>query len=909
MLKISAVAALILFAFSTRLPAQYLLSPVNLGFEQTRVGERPFGWDLQPDKGWYFLAGAQNPAAGRMCGELGKTNTFQTDSIGYAAASMTLDATPYRGRSFKARAAVRSSTGDTADSFFYVTLTMPRSYKGDADVMAVVKVASTDWQMAEADLEIPAEAESVSFGIATNERAVVWIDEISIVAPEPDVQPTPASRLTDKELERLAAFAKVYGDLRYFHPTSEALAADWESLALRGVRSVVSAGDGEAFIDTLQSVFAPVAPSAKFARARMKAEPNEVAPADALKNLAIAYVHNGIGTSNPSELVNSDTVNVFESQRKREAAAIQNIDAKPLRGKKVRFSALANSDAAQPGSHSEIWMRCDREEGRVAFMLRQENKPDKSGKPERIFLEGDIPEDATILRLGLVFIGEGKGKFDDARLELVDGKSLISIEISNPGFEEGERSELSRGWVVPGTVREAGYAPKLAKSDMGTEGNMLTFESDTSGRIRLPEPGERYSERVSGDYELSFPLTLYADSAGTLPHATKPLPAGGAIYHMSDRNSRLAISILAWNILRHFNVTGLRDKELNAALTAALRSAAESDSEREFLETLRRLVAYFGDAESRVWSSSLSIEFLPPFDWTLEKGKIIITSASKESGLTAGDEVTEIDGKASADVLKDYSARFAGSKNWNLTRALFLVRSGVEGSEIQVKAKSDKGTKSVALKRTYVPADFGLARPESFSDIGGGIYYVDMTVGTDAELKKFAPRLVGAKGVIFDARGSTSMSEHFLGYFTDSTMASVSWKMPIFTRPGGPGSYNTIKASINPLKALKETPRVFLASERSLGYSEAILWLARERSIAKIIGSETAGGMGDVFATRLPGGLFFTTSVVQGYSDRGESLFGRPVRPDVAVETSAKDLIEGRDEAIERAKDFLLNGK
>jgi hypothetical protein len=71
--------------------------------------------------------------------------------------------------------------------------------------------------------------------------------------------------LSDRGLENLVAFARLYGYVRHFHPTDEALAADWIQMAMAGVEEVEGATDAPALSKALNDLFGGIAPTVRIA--------------------------------------------------------------------------------------------------------------------------------------------------------------------------------------------------------------------------------------------------------------------------------------------------------------------------------------------------------------------------------------------------------------------------------------------------------------------------------------------------------------------------------------------------------------------------------------------------------------------------------------------------------------------
>jgi len=69
------------------------------------------------------------------------------------------------------------------------------------------------------------------------------------------------SETKDRKIEHLSAFAKLYGYIRYFHPSDEAASIDWNNFLYHGIGEVVKAKDAVDLVNTLDSLFLPIAPS------------------------------------------------------------------------------------------------------------------------------------------------------------------------------------------------------------------------------------------------------------------------------------------------------------------------------------------------------------------------------------------------------------------------------------------------------------------------------------------------------------------------------------------------------------------------------------------------------------------------------------------------------------------------
>jgi hypothetical protein len=62
-------------------------------------------------------------------------------------------------------------------------------------------------------------------------------------------------------IANLHAFARLYGIVRWFHPSDAAATADWDRLAIEGTRRVIDAKDRDALRTRLSELFGSIAPT------------------------------------------------------------------------------------------------------------------------------------------------------------------------------------------------------------------------------------------------------------------------------------------------------------------------------------------------------------------------------------------------------------------------------------------------------------------------------------------------------------------------------------------------------------------------------------------------------------------------------------------------------------------------
>src|SRR5437868_8408400 len=165
---------------------------------------------------------------------------------------------------------------------------------------------------------------------------------------------------TTSRVTNLHAFARLYGIVRWFHPSDAASAIDWDRFAVEGSHRIVDAPDARALRAGLTELFAPIAPTMHIVGTG-KEFPNEPAlhPGSITGLDVIAWQHKGYDAS-------TFATGYVSKRRHRErtvavpgelfAAPSQLIDATPYRGARIRLRGkLRTANHAQ----ARLWLHVD----------------------------------------------------------------------------------------------------------------------------------------------------------------------------------------------------------------------------------------------------------------------------------------------------------------------------------------------------------------------------------------------------------------------------------------------------------------------------------------------------------------------------------------------------------------------
>jgi C-terminal processing protease CtpA/Prc len=98
------------------------------------------------------------------------------------------------------------------------------------------------------------------------------------------------------------AFTRLLGYVRYFHPSDQVATADWDSLAIEGMRRVEPCEGPEQLARRLEAFFHPIAPTVQvFPKGTQPAIPaGLVPPAGAVGLKLMSWRHYGVGLNRPS---------------------------------------------------------------------------------------------------------------------------------------------------------------------------------------------------------------------------------------------------------------------------------------------------------------------------------------------------------------------------------------------------------------------------------------------------------------------------------------------------------------------------------------------------------------------------------------------------------------------------------
>lgn len=104
----------------------------------------------------------------------------------------------------------------------------------------------------------------------------------------------------EHQLENIRTFAKLYGYVRYFHPSDEASSISWNLFLIFGIEQVRRAEDTEQLKQVLLQLFKPIAPTIQILSKEEEPISNLHQPENRDEYKLVGWEHFGVGLSMPS---------------------------------------------------------------------------------------------------------------------------------------------------------------------------------------------------------------------------------------------------------------------------------------------------------------------------------------------------------------------------------------------------------------------------------------------------------------------------------------------------------------------------------------------------------------------------------------------------------------------------------
>lgn len=379
-----------------------------------------------------------------------------------------------------------------------------------------------------------------------------------------------------------------------------------------------------------------------------------------------------------------------------------------------------------------------------------------------------------------------------------------------------------------------------------------------------------------------------------------------------DRSARLAGVGMAWSTVRHFfPYFDVVPVDWDAALPAVLSEAAQAGSQEEYVRILRRMLSPLKDGHAWAYALNPPRVVFPQVKVEALDGRPYLAQVwGREQSLPLGAEILAVDGEPGRLRLARLGQEVPASRKTvqeDFAAERFFL--GVPDQVFQVDLRDAAGRLSRIDLQAHASWQEDRPLPASISKPRPGVFLVDVNRVDQAAFKDALPRLVTARGLIFDLR-AYALQREFLRHFRPGTLPGIRMFVPVTRQPNGLGRTWEERRDATRSAAPYYQGRVaVLAGPSTVSFSETCLEVIAVNQLAAIVGTASAGTEGDFMAFWLPGDVRCQFSGMRVLNQDGSQLQCLGIPPTIPVAHTPEGLAAGRDEDLERALAYLESGR
>ncbi|MBS1508654.1 MAG: alpha/beta fold hydrolase [Bacteroidetes bacterium] len=211
---------------------------------------------------------------------------------------------------------------------------------------------------------------------------------------------------------------------------------------------------------------------------------------------------------------------------------VQTVDVTAYRGGQFRFKGYVRAENTNKLANARLWARVDKKKG-IAFLDNMYRRPIMSGEWKEYIIEGPIDANATTLRVGGLYFGNGKYYYDKLSLELKQSVGAWNKkDLANEGFErEISPTDWRSIYPIPG------YELKRTRGNVFEGNSALMIDASTRvSRGKFVEANGisiYYEEYGKGDT-----LLLLHGNSQSVRAFDKQIPELSNYFHVIAMDSR-----------------------------------------------------------------------------------------------------------------------------------------------------------------------------------------------------------------------------------------------------------------------------------------------------------------------------------------------------------------------------------
>ncbi len=744
-----------------------------------------------------------------------------------------------------------------------------------------------------------------------------------------------------RQERNITAFARLYGYVRYFHPSDEAQKIDWFLFVGYGARSILHAPDDQALVYGLKKLFGPIAPSVGIFTGRQQArfDVSGIRPADTTGYSVVSWQYMGLATDYtlakyPNSAYHSIRLNRHSAEQDKEKLDSfsygQLYQTIPVSNKRARFKLTATMKVvAEDDASGQLWLSCQSDtpvaKGGSHFDMSDRPVRDKIWK--EYTLQGTLDSTVKNIYLGLYLKGRGTLSVRGLKCSIEQNGRMTDLLVRNKSFEQREPDGKLIGWQ---TLPYNNYSYRSIPV-RGQQGTTLEISSLSEEQFLRQPAHALFPQHVGiGEYAKKelvpgitaiIPLALYGRSEQTFPKgdtgklnrliSDMGVPSEKTL-SIDSVTTKLGSLIIAWNIYRHFfPYWNMVSASPDSLWNLALKKTFTDHDAYDFLQTLKLMCAAMNDGH--MFANLLrdtTISHSAPLSFALADNAIVIEKVLDPvltAGLLPGDRIDSIDGLSADEALRLKERLVSGSPQFKQYTGLQMLTLGPTYTPLRLVVRRDGAVRTISVDHSFPPTLFrsiSVIYPRTgVREWKPGFFYCDLTQKEDV-ITPNMDRLLHAKAIVFDYRGYPGIDYTFLIRQLLEHPDTSKWlQTPMICYPDLERvAFSGSGWELSPLAPHFSARIYFLTDARVISAAESFISYIKDYRLGTIVGGTTAGANGDINYFYVPGVYQLSFSGLRVTRHNGTRFFMLGCSPDVPISPTIKGIKEGRDEIQEAAE-------
>ncbi|MFS0821450.1 S41 family peptidase [Bacillus sp. 1P02SD] len=378
---------------------------------------------------------------------------------------------------------------------------------------------------------------------------------------------------------------------------------------------------------------------------------------------------------------------------------------------------------------------------------------------------------------------------------------------------------------------------------------------------------------------------------------------------------QLSNTVIVWNIVKYFYpYYDIVDVDMNQQLTDSLKELvhpANYVSHVEFKRVLEKMLRPLNDGHINVTDRQYHVSKYLPFWVDVFDGEVVVTAVSEDSPFKVGDVIVERSGESALKWINERINQGSGTLHFREHIALqrFVVDLDGRGEDLFTVIRDGQQLEIKAIYHLSTSVDrFNRSSTEGFKYLGNDIYYLNFDYMTGEQLEIALEELQHARGIIFDLRSYPAIDMSPLLYkLSDETYYTMPINVPYIMYPNAlPVDFDRNIGIISPKPETFKSKYVALIDGSCISACETYAEAFKGNGLATMIGGPTAGTNGSINLIKLPGNMGVWFTAMQALSIDGSQHHMIGVQPNIKVERTREAALEGRDEQLEAAVEYLM---